>query len=405
MEQRKNESYTACLEISSTAAKFAIGSVINGEPILVYYVEKPIRGCLKDGQIIDPETIKKTIASLISVQSEELRIKINSANVCIVVPPLGLRVYQTDRTTNVVAPTNLIDHIDITNVMSIVKKQQIPDQNVIVDIIPDLYIIDGNKAYANPPVGEKSSAISVRAKLQTLPEPILHSYYAVVEQAGFRVYRASLAPYCASQIIATSKDMPRDYLLVDIGAHLTSVSLIGNKTLITSLSFPKGGDDLTEVISTAFSIPFADAEKLKCENGYNTKDTLYRPILISSIDEQGKKNNYYQTDLNNAISSFVESYEVMLSNAINQTIEKQQSSSPLYSVPIILVGGGSLLFGLDKLLVHATSGHKLIFYRPTTMGARNPRLCNVLGMIVSQGSFHGSLQDNYHGVGSLSRDH
>lgn len=398
----------ACLEISSSMAKFAIGTFIGGEPVLIYYDEKPVRGALQDGLIRDPERIKEAIMPFSKVADESLRVKVNTSSLSLIVPPLGLKVYQSNKTTNVVAPTGLIDRIDITNVMSLVQKDSIPSGNLTVDIIPDEFQIDGGKRYANPPIGEKSNTLTVYSKIHTLPESVLRGFRLVSEEAGFRLSRISVAPYAASQLLLCDKSLPHDYVLVDLGAHLTSVSLIGANSLFSSLSFPKGGDDLSESISNAFGLSFEEAARLKETFGYDERKTSFNRPLSYSVDENGKKELVYQKDLNNALLSFFESYNPLLSNALSQILEKQgdERAKVLFaSLPIIFIGGGSLLYGIDKLLKKPLMSHPATYYVPSVLGGRDPRLANLLGLIVADGQYKGSLEDNYHGVGGLSRDH
>lgn len=398
----------ACLEISSSSAKFAIGTFIGGEPVLIYYDEKPLRGALQDGLIRDPARVKEAIAPFAKVADESLRVKVNTSLLSLIVPPMGLKVYQSNKTTNVVAPTGLIDRIDITNVMSLVQKDPIPSGNVTVDIIPDEFQIDGGKRYANPPIGEKSNTLTVYSKIHTLPETVLRLFRVVSEDAGFRLSRVSVAPYAASQLLLCDKSLPHDYVLVDLGAHLTSVSLIGANSLFASLSFPKGGDDLSEYISSAFSLSFEEANRIKESFGYDTRKTAFNRPLSFSVDEKGHKELVYQKDLNNAIASFFETYNPLLNNALSQVIEHQgepSASSLFSSLPIIFIGGGSLLFGIKTLLSKPLGNHPSTFYVPSVVGARDPRLINLLGLIVTEGQYKGSLEDNYHGVGGLSRYH
>lgn len=401
MEQSKN---AAILEITSTSAKFAIGTIVSEKPYLIYFDERPIRGCLKDGLIVDAEGIKKAVSSFLNVIDESLRLRVNASSVSIILPPLGLKIYQSNKRTNVVSQA--VDSIDITNVMSLVKKDPIPSGNSIVDIIPDYFVIRGSKCYANPPLGEKSDDLTVCAKIHTLPESIVKSYRSTIEGSRFSVSRMAVAPYCASQLISLDKSLPTSYLLIDMGAHLTSVSLIGSNSLFSSLSFPKGGDDMTEAIASAFSIPFEEAELLKKSHGYDERKLAYKLPLVTSTDEVGKKISYFQEDLNNVIVSYLETYNSLLHNAINQTLEKQRnpSNSDLLSkFPLIFTGGASQLNGLPKLLEAVTGTHQSIFYIPKIIGARDASLTNVMGLLAAQGQLKGSLEENYRGVAGLSR--
>jgi cell division protein FtsA len=402
MEVSKN---TACLEITNDAAKFAIGYAIGGQPVLIYKTSRPLKGFLQGGNILNGQAIADIIKSFLHIEDESARLNINALNLSIVLPPLGFQVYQDNKVTNIVSPQSLVAPIDITNLTSLVKKDIIPGGNVIVDIIPDAFIIDGDKAYKNPPLGEKTGAIAVKAKIQTLPAKVVSSYKNIVSAAGFRIKDAAIAPYCASQLIALNKDLPENYILLDLGAQVTSLSFIGATSPYASDFFVQGGDNLTNSIALALGISFDEAEILKKDYGYDERVTGYKSPLAETIDKTtGKRTRYYQADLNNAIASFFEKFVDWLNNAASKLLAKQPPSKILDSLPIIITGGGSLLKGLDKLIQPAFKNRSLVHYVPDVLGARDPAFTNLLGLIVAESSYRGTLEENYHGVGSLSRD-
>jgi cell division protein FtsA len=401
MDSLKN---TRCLEITSDYAKFAVGYMLNNQPVLVYYVKKPLTDCLVKGEIANPDSISKVIAQFLKIEDESVQLKISSTSVSIVVPPLGFQVYQNNKVTNVIASNGLIDKIDISNVMSLVKKEPVPNGNIIVDIVPDAFVLANGKPFGNPPLGEKSDSLSVEAKVHTLPENLLNEYRQVAEQAGFRIKRACIATYCASQLIACDKSMPFNYLYIDIGAHLTTVSLIGKCAPFGSLFFAEGGDELSKRIAEEFHISFKDANALKEKYGYDSR-LQKRPLpLAKSVDEDGKEVTYYQRDLNSVIENYFDRYDSYLSNAIQTLSTRKMLNDSALSLPLVFGGGGSLLYGIDKLLVRSTGKRKAIYYVPSVMGARDPGAINILGLIAAEGAYRGTLEDDYHGVSTLSRD-
>jgi cell division protein FtsA len=243
------------------------------------------------------------------------------------------------------------------------------------------------------------------AKVHTLPGEVINNYRSVVERAGFRIRRKSVAPYCAAELIkADGSIKPGSYFLVDMGAHITSISLIGNSTLFRSLAFPKGGDDLTEAIASDFGIPFEEAERLKVTYGYDTRVRSYKRPLAVTRGENGQERKRYQEDLNAVIVRFIDEYEALLINAINQLVEYENArKQDIMSLDIVFTGGASLLKGLDGLFARSLQSHKLHFFSPHVMGARDPRFTNCIGIIVAGGIYKGALEDMRGGVGGLSR--
>lgn len=401
MESGKN---TACLEITSDYAKFAVGYSLGGSPILLYYAKKRIPGLVNGGKIVNRAALSEVLKGFLALEDENLRLKINASNISIVVPPIGFEVYQNHKTTNVIAADSTIDRIDILNVMSLVKKEIIPSGNVIVDIVPDAFMLEDGRAFRNPPLEEKSNSITVQAKLHTLPERILNDYRRVAEEAGFRVKRSCVASYCASQLIASYKDLPESYIYVDIGARVTTVSLIGKTSPFGSLFFLQGGDDLSESIAKAFGLDFQKAQEIKEKYGYNKREPKFVLPIVKGADGDGNPKDFFQKDLNAVISEFYSKYDVVLTNAISTISGKKASSvSSIDAAPLIVSGGGSLLAGTSDLLAPVYIHRRLILFVPRVLGARDPGATNLLGLIAAEGSYKGTLEDNYHGVSTLSR--
>ncbi len=395
------------LEISSDAVKFAIGSLVDKKPVLSYYAEESIRGAIKDGLIRDAQAIKTAILDLMAKTDESLKLKVNIESVSLVLPPYGLRIYQSNHQTSVVSQTNLVDQIDITNVMNLVQKECIPSGMTIVDIIPDYYELDSQKRYWNAPVGEKSRSLLVCAKVHALPISPQREYRTVVEDSGLRIERMAVSPLASSALIATNKDMPHDYILVDMGAHVTSASMVGANRLFASLSFPKGGDELTESIASAFSLSFEEAERIKIDYGYSKKTERFVDPIAKSYDEGGSERKIFQDDLNKAISDYyATTFNVFLSNALNKLLERSltpQNQDFLPSLPVVFVGGASELFGLAPLLEPALGTHKPIFFTPNVLGAREAKYATVLGLIAAQGDNRGRVDSYYRPQAQLSR--
>ena len=73
------------------------------------------------------------------------------------------------------------------------------------------------------------------------------------------------------------------------------------------------------------------------------------------------------------------------------------------ALPIVLTGGGASLFGSKELLTPLFPTRELFFARPRSIGARDYGEGALLGIILAASKYTGSLEDNYRGMGSISR--
>ncbi len=392
----------ACFDISSSTIKLLIGYELSGAPVVLYTKELAIPGLIKDGMIVDPQGLEKAFASFRHFSDESIKLRGDIAEICMVLPPLGLKIYEKSETTRGVSASKDIGRIDIANVIQQVNNELIPGGNVIVDIIPDQFLLDNGEVYQEPPLGKKSATLTVKAKIHTLPQAVISDYQTLANNVGYRIKKTCVAPYCCATLFATYPDLPRSYVLVDMGARVTSITLVGEGEPYKSGYFLKGGDDLSEEIAESFGIDPIDGEKLKKRYGYEERILSFDPPLLEGIDSHlGTPTPYYQKDLNAVIENYFEGYMAQLTNAIATILNPYHGQFD--TLPILLTGGASKLHGLERFFASAMPARPLIKVTPRSIGARDPRYSALLGIVLASSKYTGSLEDHYRGVAPVSR--
>lgn len=393
----------AALEITDSKAKFAVGYALNKKPYLLYYKELPLQGLLERGSILDPKGLSKVLSAFGQIEDERMRLKLDTDDVSLVLPPLGFEVYQSSKSTNVVSVENLVDDLDISNVITLVRKESVPNGNLIVDIVPDCFILDNEKSYKNPPLKERSRTLTILAKIHTLPEKLVSSYQSVTQEANLRVRRMSVAPYCEAELIASEGEKtPDSYFLLDMGESLSTVSLVGERMLYGTFVLPKGGMDLTKQLASRLNLSYEEAETLKIKYGFDKSQRRFEIPLSANGKEYPESVN--KAAINEVIESFYEDYFLLVGNAIDSLVSKQGGNPSSYQkMPLLYTGGGSNLYGLSSLLKKSFPNRPLTQYVPSVLGARRPELTSLLGLILTGSEYRGTLEDHYHGISSLTR--
>ncbi len=397
------ENTVAALEISSSSLKLVLGYQYQGKVIVLYSVTKPIDGLVDCGNIIDLPKLSEAIKELSHIKDSTAKLKIAVGEVVLVLPPLGLEVYKNDKTTTIVSPSGLIANIDVVNVVSLVKKEQVPQVgNEIVDIIPEKFTIDKGRSFLNPPLNEMSSFLSVHASIYSLPSKIINDYKNAVISAGIRVRRIVVSSYGVSELFNTYENIPSAYLYVDYGENITSVSLISKSVVFGSSYFLRGGKNITNALINTFNLPFAESEKLKRKIGLDTRELLYCPSLFTTQDINGISHDYNINDVNLAIKEELDDFASALNNCIDNVLADYDPS--YHDMPIILGGGASKLRGLKEYLKSKFPNCKdIINIVPTSIGARNEIYTNCLGAIMAQSKKRGSLEDEKSRVTPVER--
>ena len=112
---------------------------------------------------------------------------------------------------------------------------------------------------------------------------------------------------------------------MDFGASRTKLCVVEFGMVRSYHTIDRGGADITDSISKSFSIPFAEAEKIKKEFGLfgNPAEKSLADIIKIHID-------YIFSETNNVLLGYEKKY--------NRTISK-----------VIFTGGGALLKGLSEV--------------------------------------------------------
>ena len=396
------EKRLAIIEISNREVRLVIGNVVNDKPVILYQTSRPITGLISRGEIQDFNTLTQIVASLANIEDAAIKTRLRVTDATIILPASGLSVFQADKTTNVVSSTSIIETIDIQNVISLVMKEAIPGGNEIVDIIPDYFITETGK-FQQPPVGEKSNFLRLKSKVHTLPHRIVSQYRQVVEQAGIRPKRLFVAPYGIIELAKQANEFPKDYFLVDMGAQVSNISLVGNHSLYASMSFTLGGEDLVEFVAQEMQISNDEAREIVELYGINERQLTYKPIIAKAIIN-GVQVKYGPDDLNRIIIDFFsESYFKQLDVVIEQIIA-DYSKDNLASLPIVFTGGFSSLHGFDKLAKEKFSSNQSLHYlEPDALGVRNPSFSALVGALLASSKYKGTLSDQRARVATVDR--
>lgn len=157
----------------------------------------------------------------------------------------------------------------------------------------------------------------------------------VVEAAGFELTHLLDEPTAANKVLKIENGA-----VVDIGGGTTGISIIKDGNVVYVEDEPTGGTHFSLVISGAYKLSFADAEKYKRdERNHNELLPVLKPVIekVASI-----------------INSHIKGYEV---------------------TEILLVGGTCCLEGIEKIIENKTG----IFTRKP----QNPMFVTPLGIALS----------------------
>ena len=396
------EKYVAAIEFGSKKIKLVVGYELDGKVYVLYALTKPYGHIVEAGAITDQQKVAQAISNVRQFSDPSAKLKVSISEALLSLPPFGLEIFETKQVTTVISDEGKIGNLDIRNIYSLIKNGALPLDNQLIDVAPQRYILDQGRSFLKPPLNESSSTLTVLAKVHTLPKRISGELKAAMAAGGLSIKRSVVAPFAACELLATYEDVPADYLLVDIGSNITTVSLVGEKELYASRFFEWGGDRITERIVESFNINEADAEKYKITYGIDKREMNFKAPICITDDGQGNEIKHYADELNTIIKNELDIFVKQLNGAIDDLLKPYDGSSK--GLPMILIGGGSRLNGLIEYVEPKVQSEYVKAVAPRSLGARNPTFTNCLGMIIANSKYPNVYDETHPRVGQLTRD-
>lgn len=396
------EKYITAIEISDTQIRLVVGYVQNGKVNLIHVAERPVDGLISHGEVVDFQTLSSILASMREFKDETTKEKITVTEATVVLPSFGLNIFQSSKTTNVVSPYSLIATIDIENVVSIVQKEQIPSGSEIIDIIPDSFVLEMGRSFVNPPINEKSNSITIKAKIHTLPNRVVADYKRIFDAAKIKIRRLCVSSYAMAELSKNKEEIPQSYILVDIGADISNITLVGNNSPFETVSFYSGASNLIRKIAGHLNITFDEALELLQKYGLDERPLTYKPSIAKSM-MNGIETDHDPETLNFIIKEFFKEEYFDKFDAAYETLMKSYPEN-VRNLPVVFSGGITNMFGFDGLVKEKFSSNASIHYlTPGCMGARDTKYNAVIGALYASSKYKGSLSDTRLKTAQLSR--
>ncbi len=154
---------------------------------------------------------------------------------------------------------------------------------------------------------------------------------------------------------------PGGKMVVDIGGGITDIAVISFDGIVASCSVNVGGINFDEAIKNYFKREYkmvlgdATAERIKINHACAYRDERVTPFEVSATDLQSRMPVERTIRPDELIKPISEAAMPIL-DGIRSVLEKTppELASDIFERGILLVGGGSLLAGLDTLISKTT---------------------------------------------------
>ncbi|MCL2693729.1 MAG: pilus assembly protein PilM, partial [Oscillospiraceae bacterium] len=327
------------LDIGTRTVVGVVGEQVEDEFVLIEYVSEPhSKRAMSDGQIEDVRQVAKIVAKVKDRLEALTGIKLSKVSIAAAGRALktGLTKMEFDVSEREMITADMIKSMEIEAIQKAQDELNLQNDEKIsfycVGYSVINYLLDDYKMLSLET--HKGSNVSIELIATFLPGVVVDGLYSVMNLNELSVVGMTLEPIAAMNVVVPPEIRAINIALVDIGAGTSDIAVSRDGSVVAYSMATTAGDEITEEIIKLFFVDFATAEEMKLNSTSGAKEFEYRDIF-------GIVQKVSTTEFNRKIDHAVEN----LSNEVCEHIQSANKASP---AAVFLVGGGSLISGLNK---------------------------------------------------------
>ncbi|MGE9878996.1 cell division protein FtsA [Bacillus velezensis] len=365
-----NELYVS-LDIGTSNTKVIVGEMTDDSLNIIGVGNVPSEG-LKKGSIVDIDETVHSIRKAFDQAERMVGFPLKKA----IVGVNGNYIHIQD-TNGVVAVSseNKEIHIeDVRRVMEAAQVVSVPHEQLIVDVVPKQFIVDGRDEITDPKkmLGVR---LEVEGTLITGSKTILHNLLRCVERAGVEITDICLQPLAAGSAALSKDEKNLGVAMIDIGGGSTTVAVFEQGHLKETAVIPLGGENITKDVSIGLRTSTEEAERVKKQFGHAfydeaSEDEVFEVTVIGT----NQKQSFTQQEIANIIEARVEE--------ILEIAAAEIEHMGITDLPggFVLTGGQAAMPGVLSLAQEVLR-HNVRVASPNYIGVRDPQYMTGVGLI------------------------
>lgn len=321
------------IDLGTSKVSLVVGEVNNFNQIEIICNTSHKCSGIKKSQIIDEEEVALSIRKAIEEAETETDMKIGSAYVTI--PGKFVTIVQNSIVKDAKDKYAGISVKDVTSALMQVKDVEIPDGKIIIDIVPDEFIIDDGK-HVTDPVGNLSSNFTLNAQVILADREYVKKLTNVFRKAGIEIDGIVPVALAERNLMLDSNELNDNVMLLDIGAGNTEIGVFEGNGFVYTNTIPLGGDSITSDISLVLSISEEEADRLKRQYGLAMKSYIDNDneIILNTYKGESKTRAIKSSELIEIIEARIEE----MFSLVNKDIASQGIKQRINNV--VLTGQG-----------------------------------------------------------------
>lgn len=244
---------------------------------------------VKKGIIVDIDATSVSIQNSVKKAETQAEMKIGSAYVNI--SGLHVDVVNHKNYTNITNENKEITKNDVQKLIYSAGTIEIPNDCEVIDVVPRQFIVDGYDSIIDP-VGMKGTRLEGDFDVVIGKIISVQNIVRSMEKAGIQVDGLIPEGLAAGECILLPDEKDMGVILVDIGGGSTEISVFKDEKLVMSKCLPVGGDHITNDLSIALKMSYAESEKIKRQFQLASTSLIKndQEISVNDISDSFKKN-------------------------------------------------------------------------------------------------------------------
>ena len=374
---RENKNIIVGLDIGTSKIVAIVAEMkVDGGFEIIGMGSHPSRG-LKKGVVVNIETTVSGIQRALEEAELMADCKISHVNTGIA----GSHVRSFNSQGMVAIKDKEVAPIDIERVIETAKAVQIPNDQQILHILNQEFIIDGQDDVREP-LGMAGVRLEVKVHIVTGAVSAAQNIIKCVRRCGLEVSDLVLQPLASATAVVSEDEKDLGVCLIDIGGGTTDIAVFTHGAIRHTAVIPIAGDQITSDIAMALRTPTKDADDIKMKHGCALSQLAdpQEMIEVPGVGDRGTKQLSRKT-LAEVIEPRVEELYSLI-----QAELRRSGYEELLSSGIVLTGGSSMMQGMVEL------GEE-IFHMPVRVGqpsykgglsevVRHPRYSTAMGLLL-----------------------
>ena len=208
------------IDIGTSKVSTVVGEVNNFNQIEIICSTNCKCSGIQKGKIVDEENISSAISKTIEEAEEISNLKINSAYTTI--PGKYTTIVQNSIVKEIKDKFAGITVKDVTSSIMQVRDIEIPDDKVLIDIVPDKFILDDGKPVSDP-IGKFSSTLTLTAQIILAEKEYKKKLVSIFRKSGIEIDGIVPITLAERNLVLDTNELKENVMILDVGAGNTEI--------------------------------------------------------------------------------------------------------------------------------------------------------------------------------------